>query len=227
VSRVSQDKYLKKSKEDFMKKLFSTVTFTLTLALGIWTLAVTFAPVTSSFSAGEEVSATAFNDLFNAINDNFTAAKAAIEISETAIASLTSPPAASVGAANNQTVNNNSVFKLTFNTEAFDVGDLHDPGSSRLTAPEDGIYQISAMVTWSSNATGSRTLAVIKNGTLAQLADSRDAFAGLLSQSLSGLLALETGDFLEVTVFQDSGATLTLSSTTPLAFSMVKVGELP
>lgn len=178
-----------------MKKMFRTVAFTIALAFGVWTLAITFAPISSSFSAGEEVSATAFNDLFTAINDNFTAAKAAIEANDSAVASLQSPPGASVGSVNNQTVNNNSVFKLTFNTEAFDVG--------------------------------SRTLTVLKNGTLTQLGDSRGAFTGLLSQSLSGLLALESGDFLEVTVFQDSGATLTLSATTPLAFSMVKVGELP
>lgn len=219
-----------------MKKMFRTVMFTLPLALGIWTLAVTFTPVSSSFSAGEEVSATAFNDLFTAINDNFTAAKTAIETNEAAteanvaaLASLRSPPAASVGSSANQSVNNNSLFIVAFNAESFDVGGLHDNASNntRLTAPDDGIYQVSAMVTWSSNPTGNRLLAVRKNGTLVQLGDSRAAFTDTIVQSVSSLLALESGDFLEVIVFQDSGATLTLLSTSPLAFSMVKVGELP
>jgi hypothetical protein len=58
---------------------FRVLTFTLALALGIWTLAaVDFAPVSSNFQPGDTVSAEAFNELFGAINDNFTEAQTAI-----------------------------------------------------------------------------------------------------------------------------------------------------
>jgi hypothetical protein len=43
--------------------------------------------------------------------------------------------------------------------------------NTRLTVTEDGLYQVSAMVTWSANPTSSRVLAVRKNGSLAQLGD--------------------------------------------------------
>lgn len=56
-----------------MKQLTTAAIVTLALGLGIWTLAVTLSPIVSSFSAGDEVSAQAFNDLFTAINDNFVA----------------------------------------------------------------------------------------------------------------------------------------------------------
>ncbi len=81
-----------------MKKLIKSIALTLTLSLGIWTLAVTFSPISSNFQAGAEVSATAFNDLFSAINDNFNAAKAAIEGNEAAIATNTTAIASNADA---------------------------------------------------------------------------------------------------------------------------------
>lgn len=70
------------------KKLLTTV-FVLALGLGIWALAVVdFADVASSFAKGEVVSAESFNDLFEAINSNFGAAKTAIEQNEADIGTL-------------------------------------------------------------------------------------------------------------------------------------------
>ena len=67
-----------------MKKLIRTTIAALVLGLGIWTLAVTFSPIVSNFQSGEQVSANAFNALFNAIDANFTAAKTAIDALEAA-----------------------------------------------------------------------------------------------------------------------------------------------
>ena len=77
-----------------MKKLIKSIAFTAALSLGVFTLAVTFSPISSNFQAGAEVSAAAFNDLFSNISANFDAAKAAIETNETAIATNTSALAA-------------------------------------------------------------------------------------------------------------------------------------
>lgn len=51
--------------------------------------------------------------------------------------------------------------------------------------------------------------------------------SGTLSQSLSGLLQLDAGDSIEVVAFQTSGSALTLSSTSPQQFAMVKVATVP
>jgi hypothetical protein len=218
-----------------MNKVFRTVAFTIALALGIWTLAITFTPVSSSFSAGEEVSATIFNDLFTAINNNFDAAKTAIETNEGAIEAnnaalnaIASPPAANVGRTASQAVANNTVTTIAFTAEAFDSANLHDTtNNTRLTAPVAGLYQISANIKWGGvNPAGSRSLSILKNGAV-ELEDARAAFDGVLSQSVTGLISMAAGDFAEVQVFQDSGTSLSLLAPPGLAFSMVKVGELP
>lgn len=81
-----------------MKKMIKTLSITLALSLGIWTLAVTFSPISSNFQAGAEVSAAAFNSLFTTINENFNAAKAAIEANESAVATNASAIATNTSA---------------------------------------------------------------------------------------------------------------------------------
>lgn len=215
-----------------MKKLVKTLMFAATLSLGIWTLAVTFTPIASNFSAGDEVSASIFNDLFSAINDNFSAAKTAIDANESAIAAMRSTPAVSAGKVTNQAIPNNTVRVVAWDAESFDIGDFHDneTNNSRLTIPEAGIYQVNALVAWSTNGSGERLMTVIRRRggtTTTQLTDVRLPGSSLTPQSVSGLLSLQAGDILEVTVFQTSGAELNLVSTSPMQFSAVKVSELP
>lgn len=69
------------------KRLF-TVALTLALGLGVWAAAVTFSPIVASFSAGTEVSAATFNDLFGTIDANFDAASDAIDALEAFDAAL-------------------------------------------------------------------------------------------------------------------------------------------
>jgi hypothetical protein len=249
-----------------MNRLPLTLLLTFLLTFGLWTLAVVdFAGVSSSFADGETVSASAFNDLFSAIDGNFQTAKAAIEGNQAAIGTLqafdaaltasacpsgqavqgvgadgtatcaslgstATVPAASVTRTADLSVNNNAPTTIAFNTEFFDTADLHSNtvNPSRLSAPEAGIYQVSANVTWLQNASGSRTLTVNVNGSsAARMSDSRTPVNGATSQSVSGLLQLAAGDYVEARVFQDSGSTLTISSTAPLRFEMVKVASVP
>lgn len=221
-----------------MKKLVTTLMFASALSLGIWTLAVSFTPIVSSFSTGDELSASIFNDLFGAINDNFNVAKTAIEANEsaitaneTAVSALRSQPSANVFLLSDQTATNNSLITLAFGGEFFDIGGLHSSttNTSRLTAPTAGIYQVNAMVSWLSNASGGRLVGVYKNGAAFPiLSDVRAPTPGGTStQSLTGLISLAAGDFLEVKVFQDSGTSLAVSSSAQTQFSMVKVSQLP
>ncbi len=139
---------------------------------------------------------------------------------------LAAVPAASVTRTGNVNVNNNSVVKIQFDADLFDTGGLHNTAvnNTRLTAPIDGIYQISANVTWSSNNNGIRQMAILRNN-VTRIVDTRNA-AGLMSQSLSGLLMLHKDDFIELSVFQSSGTSLQLLSNAPLRLEMVWVGPL-
>lgn len=213
-----------------MKTLLRTLVFACALGFGIWTLAVSFSPIASNFQAGDEVSADIFNTLFNTIGANFDAAKTAIDANETALAALTSQPAVSAGILNNQAIPSGSVRKVNWNAESFDIGEFHDNASNntRLTVPETGIYQINALIAWETNGSGDRLLSVLKNGTLTQLSDTKTPVTGSsTTQSISGMLELAAGDFIELSVFQSSGSELDLISTIPMQFSMVKVSQLP
>lgn len=140
---------------------------------------------------------------------------------------LSSIPAASVTIANNINVNNTASTVVPFESKNFDSGNIHNPAinSSRLVAPIDGIYHISAMVTWSSDDNGIRQISVRRNNTI-RMGDTRTA-AGITSQSLSGLLQLNKDDFVDLLVFQDSGTTLQLVSGAPVKFEMFWVAPSP
>lgn len=136
-----------------MKKTLTTLALILTLSLGIWTLAVTFSPITSNFQAGDEVSATTFNDLFNAINENFNAAKTAIEANETAISTLQSTPSEGLAKASAAVVcsNANSSVSRSFSTvEGATVSVENGPVTGRCTINfgfkvDDRLWNVSAI----------------------------------------------------------------------------------
>jgi hypothetical protein len=112
--------------------------------------------------------------------------------------------------------------------ESFDTAAMHAtttcPGpsttASRLTAPRDGLYQIDAGVYWGAAAinyeddnVGERYAGFRVNGS-DHVAGSRiKAVSGNgAGQTVSTLVSLVTGDYVEVLVFQDSGHTIGLAA---------------
>jgi hypothetical protein len=128
---------------------------------------------------------------------------------------------------------------VQFSSEEFDLEAVHaDPPvdcapstQSQLLAPVGGIYAVSAQVAWPSNAAGDRTLQVIKTnigGPVAIAEDNRPAFVGGgTQQNLSTLVALDSGDRVEVQVAQDSGSDLTLANQLSTYFAVTWIAPPP
>lgn len=93
----------------------------------------------------------------------------------------------------------------------FDTADLHDNvvNNSRLTAPIDGTYLVSAEAQWQISGSGLRQITIVAP-TLAQpqIASDRDepvSGSNDMTQSVSGVTRLEAGDYVELVVNQNSG----------------------
>jgi hypothetical protein len=112
-----------------------------------------------------------------------------------------------------------AVVTVPFNSESFDTAGLHSTttNTGRLVAPVAGVYQVTGGVRWSANASGTRFLAIGKNGGSWQASDWRPAAGALFNitdQSVSTLVALDAGDWVQLDAYQDSGSALTIGSGT-------------
>jgi hypothetical protein len=106
---------------------------------------------------------------------------------------------------------------LAFDTERYDTANMHNnaTNNSRLTAPVNGIYAVTAEVDWTPDATGTRELTLMKNGSTFIADDDRDGISVVLggqSQSVTAQVRLVAGDFVEVGVLQTSGGSLNVMS---------------
>jgi hypothetical protein len=118
----------------------------------------------------------------------------------------------SVFANANQTVANNTYTALTWNQETFDTDSFHNnsTNTSRITIPtgKGGYYAVFGFVQNDTNTAGGRTLAIYKNGALfAYVSDTPSAQAP--SSQISATMSLVATDYIELFVYQDSGATRT------------------
>jgi hypothetical protein len=130
----------------------------------------------------------------------------------------TNKPRARVYNSANISVANNTVQALTFNSERYDVGGAHSTvtNTGRLTVPtgEGGLYTMGGTVGWAANVTGRRILLVRVNGTttICQSESMVDAGTGNSSDTINCEHALAAGDYVELCVFQTSGAALNVTT---------------
>jgi hypothetical protein len=121
-----------------------------------------------------------------------------------------------------QSTTNDTETAVAFNSEDFDVGTMHDnaTNNSRITIPanEDGLYLITGIVSFASNATGFRTLSLFKNG--GGTAEGSKALLNALTAAattrvqLTTLLTLAAGDYIELFARQTSGGNLNIGNAT-------------
>jgi len=107
------------------------------------------------------------------------------------------------------TIANITTTALTFNSERIDTHAIHSTSSntSRLTAPTEDIYIITGHIQWQSNATGTRTLYIRLNGTTyISILFFANLTANSQSMTVSAVHYLAAGDYVELVVYQDSGA---------------------
>lgn len=138
-------------------------------------------------------------------------------------------PAAQVYHWLNQSIPHSTHTILAFADEVFDTDNMHNSTyNSRLTCNTPGIYLIIASVDFDITDVGSRNIAILRNGiTVAQQSNkgTPDTFSSL---TISTLLYLDVGDYVEVDIYQTSGIALNVrgqqNSSSSSVFSMIRVG---
>jgi hypothetical protein len=124
--------------------------------------------------------------------------------------SLAPIPAARVRSATVLSIPDNTLTMVPFDTVEFDTAALFNPVSStRLTAPLAGIYTVSAHVAWPLSTQGSRDMYIEANiGIVFQAIASSSLPAsnvGQTEQSISTIVQLSAGDYIQLEVRQNSG----------------------
>lgn len=128
---------------------------------------------------------------------------------------------------------------VTFTSQDYDTtGDIFDAGTpTRLTIPKDGFYLVRSEVQFDGSTTGTRWLALVKNGTIDNATGSPTAGGTLISTfALGGVPGADTrlqaaaeieladGDYVTANIRQSSGGALNIEN----AFlSIFRLGSLP
>lgn len=129
-----------------------------------------------------------------------------------------------------QSITTATTTALAFNSERADTNTIHDTvtNNSRLTCQTAGVYYITASVQFAANATGFRQVGIRLNGTTA-LAFQRTPSPGGSDAALltiSTAYALSAADYVEATVYQNSGGSLNVDTSANFTpeFMMVRLG---
>jgi len=111
-----------------------------------------------------------------------------------------------------QSIPNNAWTTLSFSSEAWDTNNIHDnaTNNSRLTCKVAGYYLVIGFCQWVSNSTGRRLIRIQKNGTTTMFqAEVTISAANIYApMDITGFLYLAVNDYIELQVFQTSGAAL-------------------
>lgn len=119
----------------------------------------------------------------------------------------------------NQSIPHATYVNVTFPTEDYDDGDLHDlvTNTDRITIPAggDGLYSIMGGVRFAANNIGSRVVDITVNGTRENDADAVrvqavDVVSTTTALNVGRQAKLVAGDIVRLRVRQSSGGTLNL-----------------
>jgi hypothetical protein len=113
-----------------------------------------------------------------------------------------------------QLVGTGTTATLSYDTEAFDVGDFFDEPTDdeTLVIPFTGVYICTGAVEWASHATGSRRVCVVIDGTDNVTTAVKASDAAPTRIQATAPLLLEKGTEVTCSVSQNSGGNLSVSS---------------
>ena len=215
---------------------------------------------TTHWTTGTLTDNTSYHTFTDVVNMTHTLALNSITstIATTATTALTATnlvasPWVRVYNSSNITITNATWMTLTFDSERWDTNNLHDINSntSRLTAPNDGVYLIECMGRFDANTTGVRSTFLIVNangnvnngttiactgipalatGAPTSIQQDKDGPIVMASPTkspfmVSSIYQLTTGDYVECFVYQNSGvnlAVLPVNANSP-EFMMVRM----
>jgi hypothetical protein len=143
-------------------------------------------------------------------------------------------PAARVTNSTTQTVPSDTSLPLAFDTEIYDTASMHSTNfidSAALRVPVDGIYAVTAQVTWLPS-TNVRQVSLVKNGSqllAEELEPAAAGFGGPQYQAPTTQASLQAGDFVQVVARQNSGSPGTIAKDDELTpeFSMTWLAPGP
>lgn len=117
-----------------------------------------------------------------------------------------------------QSIPNNALTPILFDTEDIDIGSGHSTSSntSRWTCPSTklGWFRVIGLYAAVSNGTGMRRVAICINGTFYSGNSTTNGIAGIdTTLQASDLIYLNPGDYVEIHAYQTSGGSLNTSLT--------------
>lgn len=111
-----------------------------------------------------------------------------------------------------QTIANNSLVALTFDSERYDNGGMHSTSSntSRITAATAGVYAMAVAISWAANSVGIRVVTIRLNGTTRIVSNNipTSVTGGGVDENCGTVYRLAASDYVEAMVYQDSGGNL-------------------
>lgn len=124
------------------------------------------------------------------------------------------PPFAKLKRTANQTIANNTATAVAWDAEDEDTHNGHSTSSNntRYTCQVAGVYDLDAAIPWVADGTGIRQIDFRKNGTDTDTGIRQPAISSFTaSYCASGKVRLAVGDYVEVIVTQNSGASLAVN----------------
>ncbi|HRT84647.1 MAG TPA: hypothetical protein P5523_08420, partial [Bacteroidales bacterium] len=133
-------------------------------------------------------------------------------------------PRARAKRSGSQSIPNSSWTKVQLNSETFDVGSNFDNTTNyRFTAPITGYYQVNASTQWVDPTGSDFYTKIYKNGSGIATAASHNITANILTQSLSDIVQLDAGGYVELYVYQGSGGNKSINNETYMSVALLSI----
>jgi len=135
---------------------------------------------------------------------------------------LLAPPLFMAHQAVAQSIPNNTITALTFDTADVDTYTGWSSGANtKYTSQLAGYYHVDAVVAFAGNATGRRIIYTFKNGSQEMQVEVPNGAANACYISIARRVYLAVSDYLEIKCFQSSGGALSTTVTGAIANSYI------